>query len=232
MKQLPIIVFLLIALTALCSSICSYRSAAYQIDQDINRALQLTLAQKSSNVISADTIRCYHSHITIAEVRDTAGIAIRTTRKGNRKETQLVAEANCTFATVWRLSDQKASSTLLFIGLLWLMGSYLYIRRTQPKLVSQGLAYGGLVYNDGQITTQSGTSIHLTPMQFTLLEMFLKSESHSLTKQEICERLWPKKPDANDTLYTLIRRTKPIIEAHSNLKIESDRGRSYHLTFK
>ena len=51
-------------------------------------------------------------------------------------------------------------------------------------------------------------------------------------KQEICDRLWPKKPDASDTLYTLVRRIKPIIEAHSSLKIESDRGKSYSLKLK
>lgn len=67
-------------------------------------------------------------------------------------------------------------------------------------------------------------------MQHALLEMFMTSETHSLSKHDICDRLWPKKPDASDTLYTLIRRIKPIIEANSNLKIESDRGRSYTLT--
>ena len=59
--------------------------------------------------------------------------------------------------------------------------------------------------------------------------MFFNSENHTITKQNICDRLWPKKPDASDTLYTLIRRLKPIIENQSNLKIESDRGRSYKL---
>ena len=69
-------------------------------------------------------------------------------------------------------------------------------------------------------------------MQHTLLEMFINSESHSLDKQEICDRLWPKKPDASDTLYTLIKRVKPIIEANSDLKIKSDRGKSYSLELK
>ena len=69
-------------------------------------------------------------------------------------------------------------------------------------------------------------------MQYELLEMFLNSESHTLTKQEICNRLWPKKPDANDTLYTLIRRTRPILEAHTNLTFESNRGKSYSLVIK
>jgi DNA-binding winged helix-turn-helix (wHTH) protein len=60
----------------------------------------------------------------------------------------------------------------------------------------------------------------------------MMTESHSLSKQEICDRLWPKKPNASDTLYTLIKRVKPILEAYSNLKIESDRGRSYALKLK
>ena len=42
----------------------------------------------------------------------------------------------------------------------------------------------------------------------------------------------PKKPDATDTLYTLIRRLKPVIEQHSDLKIESDRSKSYRLEIR
>ena len=69
----------------------------------------------------------------------------------------------------------------------------------------------------------------LTPMQQQLMEMFFRSPSHLLTKAEICEALWPKKDDASETLYTLIRRLKPVIEQHSKLKIEADRGRAYEL---
>ena len=69
-------------------------------------------------------------------------------------------------------------------------------------------------------------------MQQQLLEMFFRSEAHQLSKTEICNALWPKKPDASETLYTLIRRLKPVIEQHSDLKIESDRGRAYELTVK
>lgn len=80
--------------------------------------------------------------------------------------------------------------------------------------------------------TLSGKQIHLTPMQHSLLKMFITSDTHTLSKQEICDQLWPKKPDASDTLYTLIKRIKPIIETHSTLKIESDRGKSYSLKLK
>ncbi len=69
-------------------------------------------------------------------------------------------------------------------------------------------------------------------MQQQLMEMFFRNESHQLTKAEICDALWPKKDDANDTLYTMIRRLKPIIEEHSDLMIESDRGRAYKLKIR
>jgi DNA-binding response OmpR family regulator len=69
-------------------------------------------------------------------------------------------------------------------------------------------------------------------MQQQLLEMFFRAPMHQLTKTEICDALWPKKPDASDTLYTLIRRLRTVIETNSDLKIETDRGRSYRLTHK
>jgi DNA-binding SARP family transcriptional activator len=60
--------------------------------------------------------------------------------------------------------------------------------------------------------------------------MFFSSDDHKLSKQEICDELWPKKPDASDTLYTLIKRIKPIIQIKGNLKIISERGKDYKLT--
>ena len=69
-------------------------------------------------------------------------------------------------------------------------------------------------------------------MQHALREMLITAAPHTLSKKEICERLWPKKPYANDTLYTLVRRTKPIIETNSQLLITLDRGKSYTLAIK
>ena len=232
MKTLPYIVFCFLMLCALSSSINSYRRTEYMIAQDVNQALEQVLAKMPDNVVTTDTIRCYRNCLTIAELKDTAGIAMRTVRRDGHLETKLVAEANCGFATTFMLSDQKASGSLLMVGMLWLLGSLWYVRRNRPELIAQGLAYGGIVFDNDMFMTQSGEQIHLTPMQHSLLEMFLRKDTHTLSKQEICDRLWPKKPDANDTLYTLIKRIKPIIEAHSMLKIESDRGKSYSLKIK
>ena len=232
MKILPYIGFCFLMLCALCTGINSYNRTKGLIAQDVNSALEQVLAKMPDNVVTTDTIRCYRNCLTIAELKDTAGIAIRTVRRDGRLETKLVAEANCSFATTFMMSDQKASGSLLMVGMLWLLGSLWYVRRNRSELIVQGLSYGGIVYNNDKFMTQSGEQIHLTPMQHSLLEMFITAETHTLSKQEICDQLWPKKPDANDTLYTLIKRIKPIIDAHSALKIESDRGRSYSLKIK
>lgn len=243
MKRFPLIVFCIIILSALCTGMRSYSDAEYKINEDVNNALNQTLARMPSDVVSADTIRCYRDYITIAALKDTAGIAMRTMRRHGKLETVLVADANCDALTVFRMSDQKASTALLGLGMLWMLGSVWYIRRRNPLTsvalasgqssadISTGqLSYGGIVYTGEQFTTSAGTPIRLTPMQHSLLEMFMLSDNHTLSKQDICQRLWPKKPDASATLYTLIKRIKPVIEANSSLKIESDRGRSYTLT--
>ena len=232
MKILPYIGFCFLMLCALCTGINSYNRTKGMIAQDVNSALEQVLAKMPDNVVTTDTIRCYRNCLTIAELKDTAGIAIRTVRRDGRLETKLVAEANCSFATTFMMSDQKASGSILLVGMLWLLGSLWYVRRNRPELIVQGLAYGGIVFNNDIFMTQSGEQIHLTPMQHSLLEMFITAETHTLSKQEICDQLWPKKPDANDTLYTLIKRIKPILETHSTLKIESDRGKSYSLKIR
>ena len=232
MKILPYIGFCFLMLCALCTGINSYNRTKGMIAQDVNSALEQVLAKMPDNVVTTDTIRCYRNCLTIAELKDTAGIAIRTVRRDGRLETKLVAEANCSFATTFMMSDQKASGSILLVGMLWLLGSLWYVRRNRPELIVQGLAYGGIVYNNDKFMTQSGEQIYLTPMQHSLLKMFITADTHTLSKQEICDRLWPKKPDANDTLYTLIKRIKPIVEAHSVLKIESDRGKSYSLKIR
>lgn len=66
----------------------------------------------------------------------------------------------------------------------------------------------------------------------TLMEMFYLSSSHLLFKSDICQSLWPGKDNADETLYTLIRRLKPIVEDNSNLRITTDRGRAYGLEIK
>lgn len=231
MKKFPIIIFLFLLVTALCAGMCSCRQAEDYIQNNIDNALAMTMKQMPCDVVTTDTIACYRSFITIDEVRDTACIAIGTVWRNGRLETELIAESRCDFATVFMMSDQRASGTMLAVSLLWLWASSIFIRRRRPEIMLQGISYGGIVFCNDKFMSVQGHQIRLTPMQHELMEMFFHAENYTLSKQDICDRLWPKKSDASDTLYTLIRRVRPIIEANSDLKIESDK-KSYSLTLK
>ena len=225
-KYLVIVLFVLIVASG-ATSFGSYRATERLIENDMTHALSSALAKQQSDVITQDTIRTFNSHLQIAELRGKATIAVDT------KGREFKAYARCSEATIFSLSDQRPTVILWTLTLLW--AAFCFYRHRQNVMQLAGmLQYGGLCYAEaeGAFYDAKGQRIKLTPMQQQLMEMFFHSDAHQLTKAEICDALWPKKPDASETLYTLIRRLKPIIEQHSNLKIEADRGKSYGLTIK
>jgi hypothetical protein len=201
-------------------SLTSYRATEQLVTDDMNQALAKALAEQQSDVISADTIQVFNSHLQIEGLRGNAILAVDT-KKGFCPRPQVST------ATILSLSDQRPSMILWSMAMLWGLFCLYQHRRN----VTLGL-YGGLALQDGHFVDARGNKVKLTPMQQQLMEMLWQSPTHQLSKTEICNTLWPKKPDANETLYTLIRRLKPIIEQHSDLKIEADRGKSYGLTIK
>ena len=225
MKQ-KYLVLVLFGLTVAsgATSFGSYRTTERLIESDMSQALSLALAKQQSDIITQDTIQSFNSHLQIAELRGKATIAVDT------KGREFKAYARCSEATIFSLSDQRLTAVLWTLTLVWAAFCF-YHRRQQVMQLAGMLQYGGLCYAeaDGAFYDAKGQRIKLTPMQQQLMEMFFRSDSHQLTKTEICEALWPKKPDASETLYTLIRRLKPVVEQHSDLKIESDRGRAYEL---
>ena len=225
-KYFVLVLFGLIVASA-ATSLDSYRTTERLIESDMSQALSLALAKQQSNVITKDTIQTFNSHLQIAELRGKATIAVDT------KGREFKAYARCSEATIFSLSDQRLTAVLWTMTLLWAAFCF-YRRRKQVIQLAGMLQYGGLCYAeaDGAFYDTQGQRIKLTPMQQQLMEMFFRSDSHQLTKTEICDALWPKKPDASETLYTLIRRLKPVVEQHSDLKIESDRGRAYELKVK
>ena len=224
-----IVLFALILMSSL-TSVDSYRSTSRMVSEDMDRALTLTMLEQQSDVISPDTIRKFNSHLQIAELRGKATLAVDVRAR------QFRAYAHCSEATIFSLSDQRPAAILWMLTCFWAL--FVWYRRRQRIAVEHlllsvpsGCSYGGLVYaeEEGRFYGANGDAVSLTPMQHQLMEMFFHSPTHTLTKTEICNALWPKKPDANDTLYTLIRRLKPVVEQHSNLKIESDRSKAYRL---
>ena len=222
-----IILFALIIASSLTSFGC-YSCMSRRVNEDMNRALALTMQEQQSDVICQDTIRTFNSHLQIADLKGKAILAVDA--RGKRFK----AYAHCSEATIFSLSDQRPAILLWSISFLWAM--FMWYRREQGKanmlpLTTIENGFGGLTYSEkeGLFYAADGKTVELTPMQQQLMEMFYKSPTHSLSKKEICDALWPKKPDASDTLYTLIRRLKPVVEQHSQLKIESNRGKAYQL---
>ena len=218
-QQFAVIVLFALIIASSFTSLDSYRSTSRMVNEDMDRALALALEEQKSDVISQDTIRTFNSHLQIAELRGKATLAVDTHGQ------KFKAYAHCSEATIFSLSDQRPATLLWVLTAFWTI--YMLYRRPHDS-------FGGLIYSEqeAQFYTVDGNMMRLTPMQHQLMEMFFQSPSHSLTKTEICDALWPKKPDASETLYTLIKRLKPIIEQHSNLKIESDRSKAYRLITK
>ena len=220
MKHQYVIVLFALIITSSMVSFTSYRATEREVNEDMSQALALALDEQQSDVISADTIQIFNRYLQIEALRGNALLAVDT-RQGFRPRPQ------CSMATIFALSDQRLAMVLWMMTMLW--GLFcLWKRRKQVPIIC---GYGGLVYSetDRRFFGLKGEQVKLTPMQQQLLEMFYMSPSHLLTKKEICDALWPKKEDASETLYTLIRRLKPIVEQHSNLRITSDRGRAYEL---
>ena len=234
MKQrYAVIVLFALIIASSFTSLDSYRSTSRMVNEDMDRALALALEEQQNDVISQDTIRTFNSHLQIAELRGKATLAVDT--RGQKFK----AYAHCSEATIFSLSDQRPATILWALTGLWAMLMWYRCRQTvmgEPSAVAimNGNAFGGLTYSeeDGRFYAANGCQVQLTPMQHQLMEMFFLSPSHTLTKTEICDALWPKKPDASETLYTLIRRLKPVVEQHSDLKIESDRSKAYSLKTK
>ena len=232
MKQKYAVVILLALICASgLTSFKSYRATERVVAEDMTNALTKALAEQQSDVISSDTIRSFNSYLKLEQLRGHAVLAVTTRQErlrvgDHRSGMGLRCEAKCSAATIFSMSDQRPASILWTMALLWGLYCFWHYRKQVPLM-----AFGGLAYSEaeGRFYDAMGKQVRLTPMQQQLMEMFFRSESHQLSKTEICDALWPKKDDANDTLYTLIRRLKPIIEEHSQLKIESDRGRAYEL---
>ena len=228
MKQkYAVVVFLMLIAASGLTSFSSYSATERLVEDDMSQALALALDEQQSDVISADTIRVFNSHLQLEQLRGHAMLAVDTRQKYFR------CEARCSAATIFSMSEQRPALALWMLAMLW-AGFCFYRRRQVIPLLADRRQYGGLSYSEAEARffDAEGQHVKLTPMQQQLMEMFFRSPNHALSKTEICDALWPKKEDANETLYTLIRRLKPIIEQHSDLKIEADRGKAYELTIR
>lgn len=231
MKKLPILIFIALCFTALATSYGSYRSAERAIEGDMRQALAKTIDEKGVETMRQDSIRAYKSishaesetmtiavgdetlrkHLRDPQLRDRAYITYTVGREKGRWKVMFNTEVRYSAAMIWSMSDQRLSLVLAFMALLSLAFSFRGRIQLQP------------------VAMENFSEAHLTPMQRQLMEMFISSDSHRLSKHEICNALWPKKDDANETLYALISRLKRELSRTTDFDIVSDRGRAYIL---
>ena len=261
---LAISVFLLILTASVWTGIDSLCRTRHDVRHDVAQALAQTLRSCPNDEITPDTIRVFRDHITQAQLRNTAYLAMEWQRESDRRAV-LTAHSGLSLWDLWQLSDQRASGLLASLAALWLLLSIgagrfsptqalpaapaAQLAQAMPSAqaalsvspapsaqaaeAAPGVTAIGPMQFDPTLNRfyVNGAELRFTPMQHQLMELFFRAPGHQLEKSDICERLWPRKPDASATLYTLIRRIKPIVEQQSGLRIECERGRSYTLSF-
>lgn len=144
---------------------------------------------------------------------------------------------NYSVSDVLALTNKKAPLLLLLFAFLAGCLSWFLMRRKQVETPVQKenlIAFGNLTFSCDKACfyKEDQEKLRLTPQQYKIMEMFYLTSSHILARTDICEALWPGKENADETLNTLIRRLRPLIEENSNLKITTDRGRAYQLEIK
>lgn len=132
---------------------------------------------------------------------------------------QVQGFADCSMASVFSASDQTLPGILLTLSFLSMAGMFVWKRRESEVVETELIAVPA---------TPSLAGVKLTPMQRRLAQMLLEAPDMKVDKRSLCETLWGNKSNAEESLYTLVKRTKNAL-AEVNLEIVCNRGDSYEL---
>ena len=222
---MAIVVFFSFLLPSFFLGYTSFASAKERIIADVNQALVKTVLQNKPERITPDTLRVFKSNLRISSLKATSYLALCNERLYIR------AYPNCSNATIFSLSEQALPATLLAMSMLWAMFSLAYLRRRRFGLMSTAPAVQMEVFGNLSFSTSTGLfyneaseEIYFTPMQRLFMQALMTSERKRVSVEELCATLWPRKDNARETLYTLVRRLKPIVERNCNLRVVADKG--------
>ncbi len=164
-----------------------------------------------------------------SEAGTVCGDTLLLRNKATNDIVALRSYACLSWTAILHMSDQSSASLLAVLALLWITSLYAFTLLRKPA--TPLTRFGNIYFSDKDscFYDSQHAPLSLTPMQFQLLRMFWAAPQHTLTKDEICTTLWPKKELPDDSLYTLIKRLKSTLSSCSNLKIASQRGKSYSL---
>lgn len=244
-----VLVFFSLMIPSFILSYGSYATTKESIIDDVNQALAQTILCKKNNQITADTLKVFRSNLKNYQLKEISYLSMCTDEPSKTSfcsdtmsytygEQRFLVRAypNCSKAEIFSMSKQTIPGMIFTISILWGIFSMLYFHRkynSQPGLNSneQIIAFGNLSFSISHslFYNERKEEIYFTPMQQSLIKMLMIDEHKKLSVNEICNRLWPGKENAKETLYTLVRRVKPIIEKNSNVRLLSDKGGYYSL---
>lgn len=127
--------------------------------------------------------------------------------------------ADCSMASVFSASDQTLPGILFSLSILSMSGMFVW-RKRMAEIPNAGVV--------AVPATPTLDGIKLTPMQRQFAQMLLDAPDMKVDKRTLCETLWDNKSNAEESLYTLVRRTKTAL-AKANMEIICNRGDSYEL---
>lgn len=116
--------------------------------------------------------------------------------------------ADCSMASVFATSDQTLPGILLTLSLSSMATMLVWRRKRSGTHPLEG--------------------IKLTPMQRQFAQMLLEAPDQKVDKMALCTTLWGNKSNAEESLYTLVKRTKSAL-ADTKIEIICNRGESYEL---
>ena len=128
---------------------------------------------------------------------------------------QLQGFVHCSMASVFAASDQTLPGVLLSLSILSTAAMFVWRRKEN-----------GLAAVSAEANPLDG--VKLTPMQRQFAQMLLDAPGMRVDKATLCSTLWGNKSNAEESLYTLVRRTKTALAA-ANIEIICNRGDSYEL---
>lgn len=132
---------------------------------------------------------------------------------------QVQGFADCSMASVFCASNQTLPGILFSLSILSMASMLIWKRKETGISETELIAISTSPTLDG---------IKLTPMQRQLTRMLLEAPGMKVDKRSLCEALWGNKSNAEESLYTLVKRTKNAL-AEANMEIVCNRGDSYEI---
>ena len=146
-------------------------------------------------------------------------IIIMPERAADGLAIQVQGFADCSVASIFSASDQTLPGILFSLSILSMASMLIWKRKETVTPEAEFIAIP---------TSPSLDGIKLTPMQRQLARMLLEAPGMKVDKRRLCESLWGNKSNAEESLYTLVKRTKNAL-AQANMEIVCNRGDSYEL---